>query len=128
MAEIDIEKFADDLVSLDVKQLQTLKKVLKDKYGLEETIPVAAPAAVKEEPVKIVEKSHVNINLTKVSEVVSEKLNAVKVINRLINVGLKPAMDLTKQLPSLISENVVRADAEQFKTEMAALNCEVELV
>jgi ribosomal protein L7/L12 len=37
-------------------------------------------------------------------------------------------MDLTKELPSLIAENVVRADAEAFKAELDALDCDVELV
>jgi ribosomal protein L7/L12 len=125
---IDIEKFADDLTSLDVKQLQELKKVLKEKYGLEETVAVSVVAPIVEKVEKVVEKSHVDITLVKVSEVSAEKLNAVKAINKLTNAGLKGSMDLTKILPSTLAKGIVRADAETFKAELAILNCEIELV
>lgn len=123
---VDINKFADDLVSLNVTELQQLKKVLKDKYGLEETIAVAA-APVVAEVAKVEEQTDFKVLLTKVSEVTTEKLSAVKIVNRILAVGLKSAMDLCKEPPVVLKEKASKEEAESIKAEFAALNAIVEL-
>jgi ribosomal protein L7/L12 len=121
-----VEELADKLVSLDVKELQHLKGYLKSQYGLEETVPIAVAQPTVIEEKKVVEKAEFDIILTKIGEG-TDKLNSVKEINKLTGVGLKPAMDLTKVLPSVLKEKVARATAEEFKSTMEALNANIEL-
>lgn len=123
---MSVEEFADHLVTLSVTDLIELKKVLKEKYNLEMEAP-AAVAIVEEKPEPIVEKTEFKIVLTGVSPISSEKLNSVKIINKLLNIGLQPSMALTKELPSVIMEKASKLEAETFKTEMGALNATVEL-
>jgi large subunit ribosomal protein L7/L12 len=122
----ELTRLADELAGLTVAELQEFKTILKDKYGLEETKPVVVEA-VKAEEVKEEKKSSFNVTLTNVSGETSKKLTAVKAINRFTGVGLQPAMALTKEIPSLLKENVPAAEAEAFKEELAALDCTVEL-
>lgn len=111
---VDIDKFAEN-------------KVLKDKYGLEEPVAVIATAPIVEEAVKVVEKTEFKVVLVKASEETKEKLNAVKVVNRLLGVGLKEAMELTKNPPVILNEKASKEEAEAIRSEFAALNAVVEL-
>lgn len=122
---VKVEKLADDLAALNVAELQHLKNYLKEKYGLEETVAVAAPVIA--EVAKVDEQKEFKVLLTKVSEVSAEKLNAVKVVNRLLNVGLKAAMDLIKEPPVILNEKASKEEAEAIRAEFAALNATVEL-
>lgn len=121
-----IEILADSLVKLNVTELQELKKVLKDKYGLEEAIPIIATPTIQ--ATKVEEKTIFDVLLKSVSTVTTEKLTAVKIVNKLTQVGLKIAMEMTKSLPVKLKEKVSKEEAEAIKAEFAILNCEVELV
>jgi|WetSurMetagenome_2_1015567.scaffolds.fasta_scaffold255255_3 large subunit ribosomal protein L7/L12 len=121
----NVEQFADQLVTLDVKQLIELKKVLKDKYGLEETVAVTT-TIIEEKPI-VEEKTHFNVRIIKVSEITAEKLNSVKVINKILECGLKTANDMIKVLPVILKENVPKMEAESIKSELGVLNAIVEL-
>jgi large subunit ribosomal protein L7/L12 len=125
---VDVEKFADELVKLSVVELIDLKKVLKEKYGLEINEAMAT-TKTEEKTVEVVEeKTSFTVKLIKVSEVTSEKLNAVKVVNRILdNIGLKAAMDLIKEPPVLLKEGISKTDAETIRAEFNALNAVVEL-
>lgn len=123
---VKVEKLADDLAALNVSELQHLKKYLKEKYGLEETVAVAAAPAVAE-VAKVEEQTEFRVLLTGVSDVTSEKLGAVKIVNRMLNVGLKPAMDLIKEPPVILNERASKIEAEAIKAEFNALNATIEL-
>jgi len=126
---MNVEKVAEDLTSLTIKELIELKKVLKDKYGIEyEPVTVVNSVVEKEPEKKVEEKTEFDIKLTRVSEVTKERLDAVKLVNQLTNVGLKEAMNLVKSLPSILKEKVPKLQAEEFKSKLVALNAEVELI
>ena len=120
-----IEKLVGELVSLTVTELIEFKKILKDKYGLEESVAVVTAVVV--EPEKVDEKTEFDVILNKVADG-SDKLNTVKVINKALNVGLKPAMNLIKNLPVTLLKKVSKSEAESLKNELVLLNAEVEIV
>ena len=120
------EEFADQLVKLTVTELKDLETVLKEKYGL--TIAQATIAQEVIAPIEAVkEKTSFNAILTKVSEETKEKLSSVKEINRITAVGLKAAMEISKNLPFKLKENVSKVEAEGVKNIFAALNATVEI-
>ena len=125
---VEIERFAAELVSLDVTDLTALAKVLKEKYGLEATQAVMAVKDVEPEAEQIEEKTSFTVKLIKVSEVTSEKLNTVKEVNKILVVGLQAAMALIKeQLPLILKENISKVEAEEIKSIFNILNAEIEL-
>jgi large subunit ribosomal protein L7/L12 len=120
-----INKLVDELVNLTVVELLEFKKVLKEKYGLEETvIATVAPAAA--EPEKVEEKTSFNVYLIAVEDG-GNKLSAIKELNRITGLGLKASKDLTMNLPTLLKENATKAEAEEFKNTLAPFNAIVEL-
>ena len=125
---VEIERFAAELVSLDVTDLTALAKVLKEKYGLEATQAVMAVKDVEPEAEQIEEKTSFTVKLIKVSEVTSEKLNTVKEVNKILVVGLQAAMVLIKEhLPLILKENISKVEAEEIKSIFNTLNAEIEL-
>jgi ribosomal protein L7/L12 len=120
-----VETLVDELVALSVVELLEFKKILKDKYNLEESIAVVAAPII--EPEKVEEKTSFDVILTKIGEG-GDKLSAVKIINNATKIGLKPAMDLTKNLPATLLKGVSKIEAETIKNELSALNATIEIV
>lgn len=121
------KKVAADINALTLEEAKEVVRLLTEEYGYKMPVAQAVTVIAGAKEAVVEKKSSFNITLTKVSEVTTEKLSAVKLINKLTNLGLQPSMALTKELPALVMENVPAADAEQFKTELAALNTEVTL-
>ena len=123
----DIKAIAEELVNLTVKEVQELKTVLKDEYGIEPAaaaVAVAAgpaaggPAAAEEE------KTEFNVVLT---EVGANKLKVVKAVKEACGLGLKEAKDLVDGAPSTLKECVAKAEAENLKKVIEAEGAKVEL-
>lgn len=125
--EKDVEKLADDLAGLTTAELSNLIKILKDKYHLEASTHAPIKEEKEEEVKEEVKKTSFNVVLVKTSDVTTERLGAVKIVNRIMNVGLKAANDLTKELPVTIMENIPTEEAESIKAEFAAFNAVITL-
>lgn len=123
----NIEKLADALASLTPAELSELIKVLKDKYHLV-AVTFAPPKVEAAEVIAVEEKKTAfRIDLVKTSDVTTERLGAVKIVNRIMNIGLKAANDLTKTLPVTIIDNIPTIEAEALKAEFAVFNAEIKL-
>jgi len=123
----DLKAFADQLVSLTVKEVNELAKILKDEYGIE---PAAAAVAVAAGPAAgagaaaAPEKTAFNVILKSGG---ANKLNVVKIVKDLTGLGLKEAKDLVDGAPKPIKEGVDKATAEELKTKLTEAGAEVEV-
>jgi large subunit ribosomal protein L7/L12 len=123
----DLKAFAEQLVSLSVKDVNELAKILKDEYGIE---PAAAAVAVAAAPAAggageaAAEKSTFDVILKSAG---AQKLNVVKVVKDLTGLGLKEAKELVDGAPKPIKEGVDKATAEDLKTKLTEAGAEVEL-
>ncbi len=122
----DINKFAEELVNLTVKEVQELAQVLKEKYGIEPAaaaaVAIAAPAAAG----AAVEAEQTQFDVMLVSPG-QAKLQIVKAVKELTGLGLKEAKDLVDKAPVAIKEKVSKADAEQLKAALEEAGGEVEI-
>ena len=120
----DVKKLAEELVSLTVKDVQELAKILKDEHGIEPAaaaVVMAGPAAggaVAEE------QSAFDVILKSAGQA---KLQMVKVVKDITGLGLKEAKDLVDAAPKAIKEKVSKAEAEQLKAQLEEAGGEVEL-
>ena len=122
----DLKVFAEQLVSLTVKEVNELAKILKEEYGIEPAAAAAAvagpaaggPAAVAEE------KTSFNVILKAAG---ANKLNVVKIVKDLTGLGLKEAKDLVDGAPKPIKEGVSKADAEGLVAKLKEAGAEVEI-
>lgn len=121
----DLKAFAEQLVSLTVKEVNELAKILKDEYGIEPAAaavvaagPAAAGAAAPEE------KTAFNVILKAAGP---NKLNVVKIVKDLTGLGLKEAKDLVDGAPKPVKEGISKADAEGLVAKLKEAGAEVEI-
>jgi large subunit ribosomal protein L7/L12 len=122
----DLKAFAEQLVSLTVKEVNELAKILKEEYGIEPAAaavavaagPAAGPAAAAEE------KTSFNVILKNGG---ANKLNVVKIVKELTGLGLKEAKDLVDGAPKPVKEGVSKADAEALVAKLKEAGADVEL-
>jgi large subunit ribosomal protein L7/L12 len=122
----DLKSFAEQLVSLTVKEVNELAKILKEEYGIEPAaaaVAVAGPAAGGAAPAAE-EKTAFTVILKAAG---ANKLNVVKIVKDLTGLGLKEAKDLVDGAPKPIKEGVNKADAEAMVTKLKEAGAEVEI-
>jgi len=123
----DLKAFAEQLVNLTVKEVNELAAILKEEYGIE---PAAAAVAVAAGPAAgageaaAEEKTSFDVVLKSAG---AAKLNVVKEVKNLLNVGLKEAKDMVDGAPSTLKEGISKDEAESIKAALEAAGAEVEL-
>ena len=124
----DIKAIAEELVALSVKEVQELKTILKDEYGIE---PAAAAVAVAAGPAAggaaagaAEEKTEFNVVLAEVGD---NKLKVVKAVKEACGLGLKEAKDLVDGAPSTMKEGMSKDEAENLKKLLEAEGAKIEL-
>ncbi|ALD20034.1 50S ribosomal protein L7/L12 [Hymenobacter sp. DG25A] len=122
----DLKAFAEQLVSLTVKEVNELATILKDEYGIEPA--AAAPvmmagggAAAAEAPE---EKTSFDVILKSAG---ASKLAVVKLVKDLTGLGLKEAKELVDGAPKAMKEGVTKDEAEALKKQLEEAGAEVEV-
>ncbi|NML67299.1 50S ribosomal protein L7/L12 [Hymenobacter sp. RP-2-7] len=123
----DLKAFAEQLVSLTVKEVNELAGILKDEYGIEPA--AAAPvmvaggggAAAAEAPE---EKTSFDVILKSAG---GAKLQVVKLVKDLTGLGLKEAKELVDGAPKPLKEGVTKDEAEGLKKQLEEAGAEVEV-
>ncbi len=121
----DLKKFAEELVSLSVKEVNELAKILKDEYGIEPAaaaVVAAGPAA--SDVVAVEEKSTFDVILKAAG---GQKLQIVKLVKDITGLGLKEAKAVVDAAPSPVKEGVSKDEAEAIKNQLVEAGAEVEL-
>jgi large subunit ribosomal protein L7/L12 len=121
----DLKAFAEQLVSLSVKEVNELAKILKDEYGIE---PAAAAVAVAAGPAAAAaapeEKTAFDVVLKSGG---ANKLAVVKIVKDLTGLGLKEAKDLVDGAPKNIKEGVSKAEADDILAKLKEAGADVEV-
>ncbi len=123
----DLKAFAEQLVNLTVKEVNELAKILKEEYGIEPAaaaVAVAGPAAGGADGAKAEEKSTFSVFMNHPG---GAKLQIVKLVKDITNLGLKEAKELVDKAPVAIKENVSKEEAESIKAQLAEAGADVEL-
>lgn len=123
---VDLKAFAEQLVSLSVKEVNELAEILKSEYGIEPAAaaPVMVAAGGGNEPAAVEEKTSFDVILKSAG---ATKLAVVKVVKDLTGLGLKEAKDLVDAAPKPIKEGVSKAEAEDLKAKLEESGAEVEI-
>ena len=122
----DIKAIAEELVNLTVKEVNDLKNLLKEEYGIE---PAAAAVAVAAGPAAASapaaeEKTDFDVVLKSAG---AAKLQVVKAVKEACGLGLKEAKELVDGAPSTQKEGMPKADAEALKKTLEEAGAEIEL-
>ena len=121
----DVKKLAEELVALTVLEVNELKNVLKDEYGIEPAaaaVAVAGPAA----DAGAAEDEQTEFTVT-LKEVGGQKVAVIKAVKELTGLGLGEAKALVDNAPSPIKEKVSKDDAEAAKKTLEEAGATVAL-
>jgi len=127
MAEITKEQVVDYLSNLPVIQIAELVKELETKWGVS-AAPVAvagvaagggaAPAAAAEE------QTEFDVIL---ADGGANKIQVIKAVREVTNLGLKEAKDLVEGAPKPVKEGVGKDEAQEIKKKLEAAGAKVEV-
>lgn len=122
------EKVVKTIEGMSVLELSDLVKVLEDKFGVSASMSVVAAGAVAGAPgqaaAEAEEKTTFTVELTKIG---ANKIQVIKEIRAVTNLGLKEAKDLVDSAPKPVKEGVGKEEAEEIKKKLTAVGATVEL-
>ena len=122
----DIKKLAEELTKMTVLEVNELKTILKEEYGIEPAaaaaVAVAAPAGG--DGAAADEKTEFTVTL---KDAGSQKVAVIKAVKEITGLGLGEAKALVDDAPSAIKENVAKEEAEEAKKKLEEAGASVEL-
>jgi large subunit ribosomal protein L7/L12 len=117
------EKLVGEIEKMSVLDLAELVKILEEKFGVSASAPAmmmaAAPAAAAVE-----EKDAFDVEITDGG---ASKINVIKAVRELTEMGLKEAKDLVDGAPKVLKEGVKKAEAEAMKKKLEEAGAKVTL-
>lgn len=121
----DLKKFAEQLVNLTVLEVNELKTILKDEYGIE---PAAAAVAMAAAPAEAGaaedEKTEFDVVL---KDAGAQKVAVIKAVKDLTGLGLGEAKAIVDGAPKVVLEKAKKEDAESAKKALVDAGATVEL-
>lgn len=127
----DLQKLVEELSNLTLLEAVELVRLLEERWGVKAAAPVAAvaavPAAAPGAPAAapaIEEKTEFDVIL---KEVGPKKIEVIKVVRQLTNLGLKEAKDLVEAAPKAVLEGVSKEVAQDAKAKLEAVGAVVEI-
>jgi large subunit ribosomal protein L7/L12 len=124
----DTKKLVDQLGKMTVLELVELKNQLEEEWGVTAAAPIAVAApgapAAGDGAGAAEEQSTFDVMLTGAGD---KKIQVIKVVRALTNLGLKEAKDLVDGAPSAVKEGVTREEADQAKAQLEEAGASVEL-
>ncbi len=124
----DIAKLVEELSSLTVLEAAELVKQLEGKWGVSAAAPVAvaaagpAAAAAPAEPVE--EQTEFDVII---KETGAKKIDVIRVVRQLTNLGLKEAKDVAETPGAKVLEAVSKEVANDAKSKLEAVGASVEV-
>ena len=124
----DLQKLAEELSSLTVLEAAELSKLLEEKWGVSAAAPVAVAAvpaggaAAPAAPVE--EQTEFTIILAAAGD---KKINVIKEIRTITDLGLKEAKDLVEGAPKTVKESVGKDEVAKIKKMLEDVGATVEV-
>jgi large subunit ribosomal protein L7/L12 len=127
MADVNMDQIIDSLSNLTVMQIADLTKKLEDKWGVKAApVAVAGPAAAggAAPAAAAAEQTEFTVILANAG---GNKIQVIKAIREITNLGLKEAKDLVDGAPKEIKAGVSKDDAENIKKKVVEAGGTVEI-
>lgn len=120
----DLAKLVEELSALTVMEAADLSKMLEEKWGVSAAAAVAVAAGGAAGAAAAEEKDEFDVVLV---EAGANKINVIKEIRAITQLGLKEAKDLVDGAPKTVKEAAPKAEAEEIKKKLEEAGAKVEL-
>ncbi|HSS94134.1 MAG TPA: 50S ribosomal protein L7/L12 [Candidatus Dormibacteraeota bacterium] len=129
--KITPKDFVEALKDWTILDVVEAVKAIEDEFGIKAAAPVAVAVAVAAAPgagsadgAAEEEQTEFTVNLAAVGE---SKINVIKAVRELTQLGLKEAKDLVDAAPKPVLENVSKADAEKAVARLKEAGATAEI-
>ena len=123
MATQTQEQLVTELSSWTVLEISGLIKALEEKWGVSAAPIASAAAPAAAGPAAVVEeKTEFDVELTSAGD---KKINVIKVVREITNLGLADAKNLVEGAPKTIKEAVSKDEAETIKKKLEEAGAKV---
>lgn len=122
-----LEEMIKNIEEMSVLELSELVKALEEKFGVKAQVPVVAgvaAAGVAQAAEEEEEKTSFTVIL---KEVGSNKIQVIKEIRTITELGLREAKELVESAPKSVKENVSKEESEEIKKKLEAQGAKVEI-
>lgn len=126
---MNMDEMIASIEKMSVLELAQLVKALEEKFGVSAAMPMmvagAAPAAAGAAPAEAAEEqTEFDVALASFGE---NKINVIKAVRALTNLGLKEAKELVESAPTTVLTAVSKAAAADAKAKLEAEGATVEV-
>ena len=119
------EEILDAIAEMSVLELSELLKDSEEKFGVTAAAPVAVAAApASDDGDEEEDQDSFDVVLTGAGD---KKIQVIKEVRALTNLGLKDAKDLVDGAPNAVLEGASKEDAEKAKETLEAAGASIEL-
>ena len=119
------EEILDSIAGMSVLELSELLKDFEEKFGVTAAAPVAVAAApASDDGDEEEDQDSFDVVLTGAGD---KKIQVIKEVRALTNLGLKDAKDLVDGAPNAVLEGASKEDAEKAKEALEAAGASIEL-
>ena len=119
------EEILDSIAGMSVLELSELLKDFEEKFGVTAAAPVAVAVAPADDAGgEEEEQTSFDVVLTAAGD---KKIQVIKEVRALTNLGLKDAKDLVDGAPQTVLEGASKEDADKAKESLEAVGASVEL-
>ncbi len=122
----DLKKLAESLTGLTVLEVNELKTILKDEYGIEPAaaaVAVAGPAAAEAAPAEDAKSDYTIV----LKDAGSQKVAVIKAVKDITGLGLGEAKAIVDSAPATVKEKAPKEEAEAAKKTLEEAGATVEL-
>jgi large subunit ribosomal protein L7/L12 len=126
MSQITREDVIKFIESMTVLELAEFVKQLEEKFGVSAAAPVAAVAAVAAAPAAAAAEEKTTFDVV-LKDVGPQKIQVIKVVRALTDLGLKEAKDVVEGAPKTLKEGISKEDAEDAKKKLEEVGATVEI-
>ena len=121
------QEVVDFIKGMTVLELSEFVKELEQTFGVSAAAPVAMaamPGGGAAEAAPVEEQTEFSVIITGVGD---KKINVIKEVRAITNLGLKEAKDLVEKVPGTVKEGIPKAEAEAVAKQLTEAGATVEI-
>lgn len=116
-----------EIETMSVMELCELVKAIEEKFGVSAQAPVVAAGVTSQAVAGAAVEEEKNVFTVVLAAIGSNKIQVIKEVRALTNLGLKEAKDLVDSAPKAVKESIPKEEAEEMKKKLEAAGATIEL-
>ncbi len=120
------EEVVEFIKGMTVLELSEFVHELEETFGVSAAAPVAVAAmpGAAAETAAVEEQTEFSVIITGVGD---KKINVIKEVRAITNLGLKEAKELVEKVPGTVKEGIPKAEAEAIAKQLTEAGATVEI-